>query len=355
MKLQTIACALGFSILAGCAKNAPVTSTDSHPALTTTTTSATPLAAAATTFANGSDVSWVTQMEAAGIKFFNNSGVQQDLFTILGGKGINAIRLRVWVNPSGGWCNTADVVSKALSAKAAGMSILIDFHYSDTWADPGHQTKPAAWTAYDFPTLTSAVTSYTQGVLDTLKAAGVVPSWVQVGNEVDNGMLWPDGQASTNMANFAALVTAGYKAVKAVSDTTQVIVHVSNGWNNSLFRWVFDGLTANNAQFDVIGMSLYPADAWQSYNDSCAMNMSDMVSRYHKPVMICEVGMPESEASTCEAFLTDLIHKVRAVPNNQGLGVFYWEPECYNNWQSYTLGAFDNTGKPTVAMNAFSN
>jgi arabinogalactan endo-1,4-beta-galactosidase len=303
----------------------------------------------------GADVSWITQMEDSGLKFYNTSGTAMDGFQLMQSLDINAIRLRVWVNPMGGWNGTQDVVTKAVRAHTLGQRVLIDFHYSDTWADPGHQTKPAAWTNFDFATLASTVTSYTQGVLDTLKAAGVVPSWVQIGNEVDDGMLWPDGQASANMANFAALVTAGYKAVKAVSDTTQVIVHVSNGWNNSLFRWVFDGLTANNAQFDVIGMSLYPASTWQSYNDSCAANMSDMVSRYHKPVMICEVGMPEDGATTCEAFITDLIHKVRAVPNNQGLGVFYWEPECYNSWQGYTLGAFDNTGKPTVAMNAFSN
>lgn len=302
----------------------------------------------------GADISWVTQMEDSGRKFYNAGGTATDCFQLMQSLDINVIRLRVWVNPSGGWCGTKDVVNKALRARALGQRLLIDFHYSDTWADPGHQTKPAAWTSYDLPTLVSTVTSYTQGVMDTLKAAGVVPSWVQVGNEVDNGMLWPNGKASDSMANFAALVNAGYKAVKAVSDTTQVIVHVSNGWNNSLFRWVFDGLTANKAQFDIIGMSLYPADAWQSYNDSCATNMSDMVSRYHKPVMICEVGMPESEASNCEAFLTDLIHKVRAVPNKQGLGVLYWEPESYN-WQNYGLGAFDNTGKPTVAMNAFSN
>lgn len=303
----------------------------------------------------GADISWVTQMEDSGRRFYSAAGVATDCFQLMQSLDINVIRLRVWVNPAGGWCGTQDVVNKALRAKALGQRVLIDFHYSDTWADPGHQTKPAAWAGYDFPTLVATVTSYTQGVLDTLKAAGVVPSWVEVGNEVDNGMLWPDGQATNSMANFAALVTAGYMAVKAVSDTTQVIVHVSNGWNNSLFRWVFDGLTAHNAQFDIIGMSLYPADAWKSYNDSCAINMSDMVSRYHKPVMICEVGMPESEASNCEGFITDLIHKVRAVPNRQGLGVMYWEPECYGNWQSYPLGAFDNNGKPTVAMNAFSN
>jgi arabinogalactan endo-1,4-beta-galactosidase len=182
----------------------------------------------------------------------------------------------------------------------------------------------------------------------------VVPSWVQVGNETNNGMLWPLGQASTNMAGFATLINAGYRAVKSVSDTIQVIVHLANGWDNSLFRWMFDGLTANKAQYDIIGMSLYPtASNWTTYNDSCAVNMNDMVTRYHKPVMVVEVGMPENEAATCEAFITDLIHKVRAVTGGKGLGVFYWEPESYNNWQGYGLGAFDDTGKPTVALNAF--
>lgn len=350
MKLITLTfiSLLLFSVFAACKKGG---GGGSNGGDTTTKTKTSTLD---TPIYKGADISWITQMEDSGRKFYNSAGTATDCFQLMQSLDINVIRLRVWVNPAGGWCGTPDVVKKALRARALGQRVLIDFHYSDTWADPGHQTKPAAWTNDDLPTLVSTVTSYTRGVLDTLKAAGVVPSWVQVGNEVDNGMLWPNGKASDSMANFAALVTAGYKAVKAVSDTTQVIVHVSNGWNNGLFRWVFDGLTANNAQFDIIGMSLYPADAWQSYNDSCATNMSDMVSRYHKPVMICEAGMPESEASNCEAFLTDLIHKVRAVPNQRGLGVFYWEPESYN-WQNYGLGAFDNTGKPTVAMNAFSN
>jgi arabinogalactan endo-1,4-beta-galactosidase len=351
MKLITLTytCFLLTTVFTACKKSGAVTGSSINADTTKkTSTLDTPIY-------KGADISWVTQMEGSGLKFHNSTGAVTDCFQLMQSLHIDVIRLRVWVGPSAGWNGTQDVVNKALRAHALGQRVLLDFHYSDTWADPGHQTKPAAWANDDFPTLVSTVTSYTQGVLDTLKAAGVVPSWVQVGNEVDNGMLWPDGQASTHMSNFAALVTAGYKAVKAVSDTTKVIVHVSNGWNNSLFRWVFDGLTANNAQFDIIGMSLYPADAWQSYNDSCARNMNDMVSRYHKPVMICEVGMPESEATNCEGFITDLIHKVRAVPNKQGLGVFYWEPESYNSWQSYTLGAFDNTGKPTVAMNAFSN
>ena len=310
--------------------------------------------AADTFIFKGADPSWITQMEDSGVKFYNASGQAMDGLALLQSLGINSIRLRAWVNPTGGWCNTADVVAKAVRARKLGLRIMIDFHYSDTWADPGHQSPPATWASYDLPTLINAVSTYTQGVLDTLKTAGVVPSWVQLGNETNDGMLWPLGRASTNMPDFAALINAGYNAVKAVSDTTRVIVHISNGFDNNLFRWMFDGLKANNAQYDIIGMSLYPTAAnWSSYNQSCSVNMNDMVTRYNKPVMVVEVGMPADEAATCQAFITDLIHKVRAVTNNNGLGVFYWEPECYNNWQGYGLGAFDNTGKPTVAMNAF--
>lgn len=309
-----------------------------------------------TTLAKGADISWLTQMEGAGYSFYNAAGTPMDCMQLLKGLGINSIRLRVWVNTVGGWNNTNDVVAKAVRARRLGLRVLIDFHYSDGWADPGHQTKPVAWAAYDFTTLTNTVYRYTLGVLDTLKANGVTPTWVQIGNETDNGMLWPDGMASANMANFAALVNAGYKAVKAVNQSIKVIVHISNGYNNAGFRWIFDGLKANGANWDIIGMSLYPsASNWQSYNDSCLANMNDMVSRYNKQVMICELGMPVHEAAVCDSFVTDLIRKTRSVSGSNGLGVFYWEPESYNNWQGYGLGAFDNTGKPTAAMNAFMN
>jgi arabinogalactan endo-1,4-beta-galactosidase len=232
---------------------------------------------------------------------------------------------------------------------------MIDFHYSDVWADPGDQTKPVAWTNFGIDSLQPAVYNYTLYVMDTLKSVGIIPDWVQVGNETNDGMLWEDGRASTNMQNFALLVTAGYNAVKAVSDSTKVIVHISNGFDNSLFRWVFDGLAANNAKWDIIGMSLYPSTTnWQSLDAQCLANMTDMVSRYNKQVMVCEVGMPETAMDTCKSFLQDIISKTKSVSGNNGLGVFYWEPESYN-WQGYGLGAFDNTGKPTVALNAFLN
>jgi len=312
----------------------------------------------ASEFANGADVSWVTQMEASGKKFYNAAGTQMECMSLLKSLGMNSIRLRVWVNPSDGWCNTQDLMVKALRANSLGMRILVDFHYSDVWADPGHQTKPAVWTSLNFTDLKTAVASHTTDVLNTLKTNGITPEWVQVGNETGDGMLWNDGKASVNMANYTALTNAGYDAVKAVFPSTKVVVHLQNGYKNSTFRWIFDGLKNNGGKWDVIGMSLYPAwyttvNDWQNCNKDCLANMNDMVSRYGKEVMIVETGMSWDSPTTCKSFLTDIITKTKSVTGGKGLGVFYWEPQSYGNWKGYTLGAFDNSGKPTVAMDAF--
>lgn len=167
-------------------------------------------------------------------------------------------------------------------------------------------------------------------------------------------MLWPEGKASLNMANFASLINAGYDAVKSVFSSAKVVVHISNGYDNSLFRWIFDGLKDNGAKWDVIGMSVYPtATNWQNLNSECLPNMQDMFSRYHKEVMICEIGMPFNDSLACKKFIADLIEKSESIPDHQCLGVFYWEPECYANWKAYTKGAFNPSGMPTVALEAF--
>ncbi len=311
-------------------------------------------------FAKGADIGWLTQMEASGIKFYNSSGTEQDCIQILKDKGINSIRLRAWVHPTDGWNNTIDVVAKAKRAKNLGMKIMIDFHYSDSWADPGKQPKPLAWANLSFDSLKTSLYNYTKGVMDTLIQNEIFPDWVQVGNETNNGMLWEDGRASVHMSNFAELIKAGYSAVKKVSPATKVIVHLSNGYDNNLFRWMLDGLKSGGVEYDIIGMSLYPSYAlqgisgWKTVNEQCLNNMIDMVSRYGKPVMVVEVGMPYNQAEVSKSFLTDIISKTKSLTGGNGLGVFYWEPECYNNWQGYTLGAFDNSGKPTTALNAFS-
>lgn len=314
-------------------------------------------------FIRGADISWLSEMEAANKKFYDNAGVQKDCMLILKEKGINAIRLRAWLSPENGWNNTKDLVEKAIRAKAMGFKIMIDFHYSDTWADPANQSKPKAWSEFDIGGLETELFNYTKKVMDTLKLNGIIPHWVQIGNETNDGMLWPEGKISSNgndFTNFAALVTKGYEAVKAVSDTTAVIVHISNGHDNGLFRWMFDGLKNKGAKFDIIGMSLYPsyvsggATSWNDVNMQCLLNMNDMIARYGKPVMLVEVGMPQDDAAASKAFLLDIIAKTKTALAGKGLGVMYWEPECYD-WKGYNLGAFDNSGKPTIAMDAFLN
>ncbi|HOQ00094.1 MAG TPA: glycosyl hydrolase 53 family protein [Acetivibrio clariflavus] len=311
----------------------------------------------AASFANGADVSWLPQMEAKGYKFYDDYGVQKDCLQILKEHGINSIRLRVWVNPSddpyNGHCSKNEVVEMAKRCKNMGFRIMINFHYSDSWADPGKQYKPAAWANHSTNQLYTDIYNHTYDVLSALKANGVTPEWVQVGNETNNGMLWEDGKASVNMRNFAWMINSGYDAVKAVFPETKVIVHLSNGYDNSLFQWMFDGLRNNGAKFDVIGMSLYPEpDNWWTLNNQCLYNMNDMVSRYGKEVMICEVGMASNAASAAKEMITDLLQKVASVPSGKGLGVFYWEPQCYN-WAGYGKGAWNSNGRPTIALDAF--
>ncbi len=306
-------------------------------------------------FAKGADVSWVTEMEAQGRTFKNRDNQPQECMSILKGMGMNAVRLRVWVNPANGYNNTADVVSKAGRAKALGMKIMIDFHYSDSWADPGQQNKPAAWSSASFAVLLDSVYHHTRNVLNALKLQGITPTWVQAGNETNDGLLWEDGRASANMPNYAQIIRKGYDAVKSIDTTIKVIVHLSNGFDNALYRWNMDGLKNNGAKWDIIGMSLYPAAAtWQNLNLQCLTNMNDMASRYNSDVMITEIGMSWTDSTACKEFISDLISKAKQVNNHRGIGVFYWEPESYNNWNGYTLGAFDNSGKPTIALTAFN-
>ncbi|MBD2722042.1 glycosyl hydrolase 53 family protein [Hymenobacter armeniacus] len=307
-------------------------------------------------FAKGADISWITEMERANYLFYNEAGVQQDLFRLLRDHDMNAIRLRVWVNPAGGWNGKNDVIAKAIRARNLGFRLMIDFHYSDSWADPGQQTKPAAWAGHSFSQLLTDVYNHTYDVLDSLKDNNIVPEWVQVGNETNDGMLWPEGRRSLNPQNFAQVIDRGYAAVKAVNPTSKVIVHIANGFNNAYFRNVFDDLVLKGARFDVIGMSHYPTDVnWPTLNAQIQTNLNDMVARYPgKEVMVVETGMPANRPIPTQQMLLDLLDKVRAVPGGKGLGVLYWEPQAYN-WMNYGLGMWSSSGRPTAALNAFLN
>lgn len=305
-------------------------------------------------FAKGADVSWLTEMEKVGKKFYNAQGAERECLELMRDLGINSIRLRVWVNPQNGWCNTEDVFIKAWRAQKLGMRIMIDFHYSDSWADPGKQTKPAAWVSLDFEELKKSVANHTSEVLTFLKKNNINVEWVQVGNETMNGMLWDEGKLTVNTQNYAELSNAGYDASKSIYPDAKVIIHFDRGQRNDMYRLRLDELKEKGAKWDIVGMSLYPEpDNWKELTESCYINMLDMVERYGSDVMICEVGMSWDKAETAKLFLTELIAKTKSIPNNKGVGVFYWEPQSYGSWSGYTKGAFDDEGKPTVAMDAF--
>lgn len=320
-------------------------------------------AEAAPAFAKGADISWVPGMEAQGYKWKDKTGVQRDILDILKNDyQINSARIRVWVNPNmndymNGYLNAEKAAELAQRAKNKGMSIMLTLHYSDSWADPGQQNKPYAWRNFTFQQLMDAVYSHTVYVMNTMKNKGVTPDWVQVGNETNNGMLWEDGKASANMKNYAWLVNTGHNAVKSVSSQTKTIVHLSNGYDNELFKWNIGGLISNGANFDIIGMSLYPeAGDWSSKVDQTIANAKDMTARYGKSIMISEIGMDYNQPAAAKSFIQSIKTKVRGLAGGTGLGVFYWEPEATPGYNAgYNKGAWQADGKPIIALEGFKD
>ncbi|WP_407643513.1 glycoside hydrolase family 53 protein [Cohnella endophytica] len=319
-------------------------------------------AEAAPAFAKGADISWVAGMEAQGTKWKDKNGVQRDILDILKNDyQINSVRIRVFVNPSSdygnGYMNKDRAAALALRAKNAGMSVMLTLHYSDSWADPGKQTKPAAWKNYTFQQLMDAVYNYTRDVMTAMQGKGVTPDWVQIGNETNNGMLWDDGKASLSMQNYAWLVNTGNNAVKSIFSGTKTIVHLSNGYDNSLFVWNIGGLISNGATFDIIGMSLYPTSSdWSTKVTQTISNANNMISRYGKSVMITEIGMDYNQPAAAKSFVSDIKTKIRNISGGKGLGVFYWEPEATPGYNGgYNMGAWQADMKPTIALEGFLN
>ena len=309
-------------------------------------------------FVKGADISWVTEMEGKGYKFYNAAGQERELTALMKEIGCNAIRLRVWVNPTGGWNGQADVVAKAKRAQALGLKLLIDFHYSNSWADPGKQTVPAAWQGKDATAMAAAVKAHTQEVLQALKAAGVDVAWVQVGNETTNGMLWDSGKvAGSSAGQFVNYFHAGREAVKAVYPQAQVILHLDNAWNLGTLNWFLALMKGRSLDYDILGLSLYPS-YWESgaYPDwtpkvqQFVSNLPTLYQNYGKPVMLVEFGMPASEPAKAKAALQYLMQNTQAYDYFQG--IFYWEPEAESTRNGYDYGAFAG-GKPTAALDPF--
>ena len=308
------------------------------------------------TFWLGADISGTTALEARGQQLYNVAGEPRENTQLMKELGLNAIRLRVWVNPKEGFCRPDDVLQMARRAKSLNMELMIDFHYSDWWADPGQQNIPAAWKELSYDEMRQALTEHTRSTLQLLKTNGIQVRWVQVGNETTNGFLWPMGRASDNMAQYAGLSQAGYDAVKQVFPDALVIIHLDQARDPKRYDFIFDGLKANGAKWDIIGMSVYPY--WDQRDkketkDSGTLrhalkNMRRVIKKYGTPVMVVETGYEVARPEDGKRFMTQLISECKKL-NGQCLGVFYWAPELEHH---YPLGAFKN-GRPTAIMEAF--
>jgi arabinogalactan endo-1,4-beta-galactosidase len=272
-------------------------------------------------FILGADVSWVPEDEAQGAQYFDHA-VQRDIFDILKTHQFNHIRLRLFVNPGapGGYsarrpeafCDLAHVIALARRARAAGMGLFLDIHYGDTWTSPGHQKKPAAWENLSFPDLTLAVHDFTFHALDAMRTNQVAPDMVEIGNEISDGLLFPDGRRS-NWDQFATLLKAGIAGAKAGSPGVKIVLHHHLGRSNATMRPWLDNLIQRGVEFDIIGMSCYA----QAQPEDWRNNFADLARRYP------DKGLLVAEYSAQKRYLNDLMFQT---PDQKGLGTFIWEP-----------------------------
>ena len=325
----------------------------------------------------GADVGWLSQLEASGYTWQDVDGTTGDVLEILKDHGVDSIRLRVFVKPPTsfqwtkndgtecilGYCDTAGLLYMAQRAKDEGLDIMVDFHYSDHFADPEYQDVPQEWTEVSYSELLTYVYDYTYYIMNQLAQKNIYPEYVQVGNEINSGILLPYGSSSSNFAQLAGLLNSGYDAVKAVSPNSKVVTHLANGQNNTTFRWFFDNfLNTYSGKTDVIGMSYYPywiGSDFENNIDDLAYNLTDMADRYGKEVMVCEIGADETDASGSYEMVQAVIDAVRSVPEGKGVGVYWWEPEANSNIlpDDYPLGMTQQVGtkvlKFTNSVKAF--
>jgi arabinogalactan endo-1,4-beta-galactosidase len=280
----------------------------------------------------GADISFLPQLENRGIKF-SDDGVEKDAIQILKDHGFNYIRLRIFHDPAAdsgyspkkGFCDLDHTKAMALRIKKAKMKFLLDFHYSDTWADPGKQFKPSAWKTYDFAQLKNAVYMFTKKVIAELRDQGTPPDMVQIGNEINHGMIWPDGSFS-HPDTLAELIKEGIRAAKEVSPATKIMLHIACGGQNTESTTFIDAMLARKVQFDIVGESYYPR--WHGTLGQLDSNLTDLAKRYKQDVVVAEYTEHKKEVNDIEFNL----------PNNKGIGTFIWEP--LNTWEQI----FDKKG-----------
>lgn len=366
-------------------------------------------------YIKGMDLSTLLELERLGAKYFDG-GVERDILDIMKDYGVNAVRLRIWNDPwnashesyGAGENDVPTTLAIAKRVSEKGFGVLLNFHYSDFWADPGKQFKPKAWEGMSTQELTEAVYDFTYETMELFKKEGVNVTMVQVGNELSNGLLWPDGRLDVDGGifeydNIAGFVSAGIRAVRKSDASIPVMIHLDNGGRNELYRRWFDNYVARGEDFDVIGLSYYPF--WHGTMDELIANMNDMAERFHKDLIIAEVSMgytmedyqvyeklPEGERKgyatkprlvekiefpmTREGqadFMKTLMERMETVSGGRARGFFWWEPAwipvpgsgwatpaslayihdagpCGNEWANQALFDYDGNVLPTLGV-----
>ena len=360
-------------------------------------------------FVKGMDLSTLLELERCGAKYYDN-GEERDLLAIMKSYDVDTIRIRLWNDP---WSETGesygagenDLKTSLEIAKrvtAAGFGVLLNFHYSDFWADPGKQIKPKAWADYGVKELEQAVYDYTLESMQTFLDAGVNITMVQVGNELSNGLLWPEGKVP-NYDNIATFVNAGIRAVRKADAAIPVMIHLDNGGNNALYREWFDNFTKRGEDFEIIGLSYYPF--WHGSLQMLNDNMNDIAERYGKDLVIAEVSMgytmedyknyeklsdeerkgyatrpalvekieyPMTKQGQYD-FMEDFLNRISHIKGGKGKGFFYWEPAwipvpgsgwatpaslkymndpgpCGNEWANQALFDYDGNALPPLSL-----
>ena len=360
-------------------------------------------------FVKGMDLSTLLELERCGARYYDK-GQERDILAIMKDYDVDTIRLRLWNDPkseSGEWYGAgnndlSETIAIGKKVTEAGFGILLNFHYSDFWADPGKQIKPKAWKDFGMEELEKAVYDFTKESLEKILDEGVNVTMIQVGNELSNGLLWPEGRVP-NYDNIYRLVSAGLKACREIDSKIPLMIHLDNGGNNALYREWFDNFTQRGGDFDYIGLSYYPF--WHGSLDMLEYNMNDIAERYGKDLIVAEVSMGftmesyqqyeklsdeerkgyATKPSLVEKidypmtiqgqkdFTEDFLNRVGKVTGNHGKGFFWWEPAwipvpgsgwatpaslkymndpgpCGNEWANQALFDYDGNVLPALEV-----
>ena len=313
-------------------------------------------------FAVGSDISWYPQMLESGFVFKNKDGKEQCLLETLKEFNHNAIRLRTWVDPSdnphSGHCSAQETMEFAVKCHKMGYRIMLNFHYGDTWCDPGKQVMPAAWQGLAFDDLVKALYDYTYETVKLLVDNGVIPEWVQIGNETNPGMMLPEG-STDDFGKLTRLYCAGHDAIKAASPTSKTMIHLAEFNNTDFIIDYFDNLAKHDCRYDIMGFSFYPWHLHKargtSYEEAVAdwrRSMKEIPAKYGREFQIVEIGGDDELEEESFKLMMDAIESIHGEPLCTGL--FWWEPEGARVWSRYPLSAWRADGTPTKAMDAFN-